>query len=158
MLIGIMGIHHIGLSVPDLEKAREFYVGLLGMEEVWQWRWDKGAVAIDEMLRLHDSSAKVLQLRAGDFELELFEYGSPVPPPLDPARPVNNFGYTHFALRVSDAESVYQRLIAAGMDFHRAPIPSDVITATYGRDPFGNVIELYQIHQGSVRPHFAVDP
>ncbi|MDI1296362.1 MAG: VOC family protein [bacterium] len=28
------GVHHIGLTVPDLDKARGFFCGLLGFEEV----------------------------------------------------------------------------------------------------------------------------
>jgi catechol 2,3-dioxygenase-like lactoylglutathione lyase family enzyme len=28
------GIHHVGLTVPDLDEARAFFCGLLGFEEV----------------------------------------------------------------------------------------------------------------------------
>jgi catechol 2,3-dioxygenase-like lactoylglutathione lyase family enzyme len=28
------GIHHIGLTVPDLDQARAFFCGLLGFDEV----------------------------------------------------------------------------------------------------------------------------
>ncbi len=28
------GVHHIGLTVPDLDQARDFFCGLLGFEEV----------------------------------------------------------------------------------------------------------------------------
>ena len=41
MSIGAKGIQHIGVSVPDLDKAREFYLGLLGAVEVGpplEWR------------------------------------------------------------------------------------------------------------------------
>ncbi len=28
------GVHHIGLTVPDLDQARDFFCGVLGFEEV----------------------------------------------------------------------------------------------------------------------------
>ena len=28
------GVHHVGLTVPDLEQARDFFCGLLGFDEV----------------------------------------------------------------------------------------------------------------------------
>jgi catechol 2,3-dioxygenase-like lactoylglutathione lyase family enzyme len=28
------GIHHAGLTVPDLEKTRKFFIGVLGFEQV----------------------------------------------------------------------------------------------------------------------------
>ena len=35
MASGIQGVHHIGISVPDIANVREFYVDLLGgVEEV----------------------------------------------------------------------------------------------------------------------------
>ena len=34
-LIMIVGLHHVGLSVPDLEKAKTFYIEVLGFTEVF---------------------------------------------------------------------------------------------------------------------------
>ena len=79
----------------------------------------------------------------GDFRLELFEYSSPTPRESDANRPVCDHGLTHFSFEVTDVQAVYDRLKKAGMRFHCPPEKlGDLGTATYGRDPDGNVIEL----------------
>lgn len=55
-------------------------------------------------------------------------------------------GITHFCVEVSDIESEYERLKAAGASFHCPPLDfSGEAMATYGRDPDGNVFELLQM-------------
>lgn len=88
-------------------------------------------------------------VRAGNIFLEFFEFATPKPAPLDPDRPVCNYGYTHMALDVTDLPAIHARLEAAGMDFHTTPLSGYGVSTTYGRDPFGNVIELQEIHDES---------
>jgi predicted enzyme related to lactoylglutathione lyase len=46
---------------------------------------------------------------------------------------------------VTDMEAEYERLGQAGMRFHCPPMQISRSTkVTYGRDPDGNVIELYE--------------
>jgi catechol 2,3-dioxygenase-like lactoylglutathione lyase family enzyme len=135
MLTGVQGVHHIGVSVPDLAKAREFYIDLLGgVEEVAPLSWRDNAF-IDEIV---------------------FEYHAPRSGPQDPDRGVNSFGYTHFAIQVDDIAACHERMLAAGIRFH-APPDLGMITvhpdgsktgycATYCRDFFGNVFEIMEIH------------
>ena len=145
----INGIHHIALSVPDLETARAFYVGLLGFEEDTRGEWRRGSAMVDAVMGLEDSSGRSMLIRAGNIFLEFFEFVTPEPPPLDPDRPVSHYGYTHLALDVTDIEAVHARLEAAGMRFHTTPQTGYGVGTTYGRDPFGNVIELQEIHEES---------
>jgi glyoxylase I family protein len=49
------------------------------------------------------------------------------------------------ALQVSDLAGEYQRRKAGGMAFVGDPVDFGLSSAIYGRDPFGNVIELYEI-------------
>ena len=85
-------------------------------------------------------------LKKGDTHLELFEYSSPAPRPLDSARRVCDHGYTHICLEVDDVVSEYERLKDAGMTFHGAPPDAQGrLRAIYGRDPDGNVLELLEI-------------
>jgi extradiol dioxygenase family protein len=84
-------------------------------------------------------------LKKGNAYLELFQYESPVPKEADPNRPVNDHGFTHICLDVTDLDGEYERLKAAGMHFHCAPIDMPNEKTVYGRDPFGNVLELQEI-------------
>ncbi len=154
--LGIQGIHHIGVSVPDIAKAREFYIDLLGaVEEVAPLEWS-GNPFIDEIVGLQGSAASQFLCRLGNTHIEVFEYHSPRSAPQEPDRGVNNFGYTHFALQVDDIAACCERLKAAGIRLHTEPALEAITThpdgsktgyaATYCRDWFGNVFELLEIH------------
>lgn len=142
--IAINGIHHVGLSVPDIERARDFYVDLLGFEEVNRVEWG-GAYEVDAIMRLRGSSGRMMILRTANAFIEMFEFATPVPDRPVGERGVNQYGFTHLCLDVSDTDGAYARLLAAGMDFHSKPVGTAGVKAVYGRDPFGNVIELQQI-------------
>ena len=93
-------------------------------------------------------------------QIECFEYTSPRSPEMDPKRPVNRFGYTHIGFEVDDIQATYDRMIAAGLTFHTPPDLSTITTdedgsksgfaATYGRDFFGNVFEILEIHDNDM--------
>lgn len=157
MSIGVQGVHHVGVSVPDIARAREFYIDLLGaVEEVRPFSWAQGNAFIDAIVGLKDSAAHQFICRLGNAHIEVFEYTSPRSPSQEPDKGVNNFGYTHFALQVNDIRAVYERMLAAGIRFHTPPDYSTITTdaegakrghsATYGRDFFGNVFEIIEIH------------
>lgn len=157
MTLGNQGIHHIGVSVPDLEKAREFYIGLLGaVEEVPPLEWTSNPF-IDAVVGLEGSAARQFMCRLGNAHFEVFEYSSPRSPDQDPGKGVNNFGYTHFAVQVDDILAVYARLLEAGIRVHTPPSMAGITiaedgskrgyAATYCRDWFGNVFEIMEIHE-----------
>lgn len=158
----LQGVHHVAISVPDLAKARQFYIDLLGAKELMEVEWQEGNAAINEMVGLPDCSGKQFLARLGNTYIEVFEYLTPRSEPQDPKRPVSKFGYTHFGLQVDDIQSVYERMLAVGITFHTPPRHSGGprerdgrklgFIAAYGRDFFGNVFELLQIDEGSAVP------
>ncbi len=152
-------LHHVAVSVPDIDIARRFYVDLLGAEEVSGTEWGVGNTFIDDIVGLKNSAGKTFMARLGNAYIEVFEYLQPRAAPQDPRPPVNTFGYTHFCLQVDDIQGVYERMLAAGLTFHTPPQHSgEPVTengrkrgflATYGRDFFGNVFELIEINEES---------
>jgi catechol 2,3-dioxygenase-like lactoylglutathione lyase family enzyme len=141
----IRGIHHTAISTGDLERSLRFYRDLLGFREVLTSGWERGAKAADQITGLQDSAARLVMLQAGNACIELFEYSSPQAKAIDPRRPVCDHGITHLCLDVSDIDSEYARLKAAGMVFHCPPQNMGGVKATYGRDPDGNIVELLEI-------------
>lgn len=141
----IRGIHHVAISTPDLDRLLEFYRDLLGFKEVMRFEWPKGTEQVNSILGLNDSSGRQAMLKAANLCIELFEFESPAPEPMDTNRPVCNHGHTHICLDVVDIHSVYQKLLAAGITFHAPPQEFEDMLATYGRDPDGNVFELQEI-------------
>lgn len=156
MGIGVQGVHHIGISVPDLARARAFFVDLLGgVEEVAPLSWRDNAF-IDAVVGLKDSAADQFMCRLGNTHIEVFEFHQPRSDPQEPDRGVNRFGYTHFALQVDDIAACHARLVEAGIRVHTPPDLSTITvdadgrkhgySATYCRDWFGNVFEIMEIH------------
>jgi catechol 2,3-dioxygenase-like lactoylglutathione lyase family enzyme len=154
---GVVGVHHVGVSVPDLAKAREFYLDILGaVEEVEPIEWEENPF-IDAVVGLPQSAARQFFCRLGNLQIECFEYSAPRQAPLDPTRGVNEYGYTHIALQVEDVAEVHRRIVAAGLAVHTPPDLSTITVAadgtkhgyagTYCRDFFGNVFEILEIHE-----------
>jgi len=156
MAIGAQGVHHIAVSVPDIAKARTFYIELLGaVEEVPPLRWRDNPF-IDALVGLPGSVAEQFICRLGNTHIEVFEYHAPRSDAQDPNRGVNQFGYTHFALQVEDIAAACARLKAAGIRLHAEPDLGTIthhadgsktgFCAVYARDFFGNAFELIEIH------------
>jgi len=141
----IRGIHHIAISVPDLNQAKHFYTEVLGFSIVDETRLHPSADG-DAVTQLNDADCTAVMVDAGNIFLELFEFHSPKPDPLITSRSVHQLGYTHFALEVEDIQAEFLRLEAEGVQWHSPPVNAgDGYMMTYGRDPFGNVIEIQQV-------------
>lgn len=159
----LQGVHHVSVSVPDIETARRFYIDLLGAEEIMAVEWHPGNAWIDAIVGIEGSAAKTFMARLKNIHVEVFEYTSPVSPPQDPRRPVSRNGYTHIGFQVDDIQAVYERMVAAGLEFNTPPDLSVIETdehgnktghaATYGRDFFGNLFEIMEIH-----PNVSIPP
>lgn len=156
-LPGVIGVHHIGVSVPDLDLARTFYIDILGaVEEVEPLQWADNPF-IDSIVGLEGSAARQFFCRLGNVQIEVFEYSAPKQTPLDRHRGVNEYGYTHLALQVEDLVAVHERIVAAGLPVHAPPDLSTIVAdatgvkrgyaGTYCRDFFGNVFEILEIHE-----------
>lgn len=139
----LVGIHHVAIGVDDIEKAIDFYSGALGFEVVQQSTMDRRP-QVDAAIGLQDVQAKMAMLKAPNAFIELWEYSNPAPKDLR-SRPCD-LGYPHMALQVTDIEAEYSRLESKGMTFVGEVVHfGEMSSAIYGRDPFGNVIELYEI-------------
>jgi catechol 2,3-dioxygenase-like lactoylglutathione lyase family enzyme len=142
----ILGVNHIAISVPDLEKALEFYRDLLGMKQISAFSWAQNTPegqGADMILGVKGTAADAVHLQSANLLLELFQFYAGGPAAQDPDRPVVDHGFTHLCFAVTALDEEYQRLKDAGMRFHSPPVQvAEGVRTVYGRDPFGNVIEL----------------
>jgi catechol 2,3-dioxygenase len=120
----IIRVGHVVLKVRDLEKARQFYCGVLGMT-LAKFDPDRGM-----FLRFNDYHHDIAIFRTG--------------PDADPPT-ANQVGLVHVALVVDSLDTVkawYQRLKASGA---RIVGTADhaVTNSLYFQDPEGNVLEIY---------------
>ncbi len=139
----IVGVHHIAVGVNDFDKALTFYTKALGFSVESEAEFDN-VEKVDQAIGLKEARAKTAMLKAGNIFLELWHYSNPEPKDLR-SRPCD-FGYPHFALQVDDIVSEYDRLKTFGMKFVGDIVHFDeTSSAIYGRDPCGNLIEIYEI-------------
>lgn len=139
----IVGIHHVAIGVPDFEAGLDFYCNVLGFEQVEASSFSGANPKVEAAIGLSTPAAQMAMLRGGNAHIELWQYTEPAP--RDRTANPPDYGYPHFALEVTDIDDEYARLSAAGMQFVGPPVEFGESAAVYGRDPFGNVIEIYEI-------------
>lgn len=140
----ILGVHHPALSVPDMQEALDFYCGVLGFEIAMEAEIPSGFEPLNAAFGVPDAGCQVRMLRKGNSCIELFQFRDPATPKGDPARPVHQHGITHYCLATDDYAKDYAHLEASGVRFNTPPQGEPGGRWAYGRDPFGNVLELLE--------------
>jgi catechol 2,3-dioxygenase-like lactoylglutathione lyase family enzyme len=142
------GIHHVGITVPDLERGIEFYTGVLGLE-----LFDPPSPVFDHAelgpaVGVPGAALRQVNLACGDAIVELLEYTNPPESSPTPIR-ADQRGAAHLALHVDDAAAAKAEMEAAGVEFlSEVNVVDDGVLAgwrwVYFRDPFGIVLELVE--------------
>ena len=144
----ILGVHHPAMAVPDMQAALDFYCDVLGFRVVMEAELPPRWEPMSRALGVADAACSIRMVRKGNSCIEFFAFG--VQEPGDPARPVNRIGISHIALATDDFDADHAMLLARGVPFHSEPFGQTPHRFAYGRDPFGNVIELLE-HPGGNR-------
>jgi catechol 2,3-dioxygenase-like lactoylglutathione lyase family enzyme len=142
-------LHHVGITVADLDRAIRFYNGVLGLE----LRSEPSPVFDDPSLGpavgVPGAALRQVNLALGDTTLELLEYTAP-PSPIDSPLPQNALGAQHVAFEVDDIEATKRELSDRGVQFFGSVnVVDDGVLAgwrwVYFADPEGNALELVEI-------------
>jgi catechol 2,3-dioxygenase-like lactoylglutathione lyase family enzyme len=144
----LTAIHHLGLTVNDIERSIRFYRDLLRMPLVGRREADADYVARQTGypgLRLAVASFRIAP--DSDQLLQLAQYLTHAGEPSDQAS--NRPGNTHLCLVVDDIHAMYRDLKAKGVPFKSEPIeitagPHQGGFGVYLVDPDGYTIELHQ--------------
>ncbi len=143
---------HIGITVPDLDKAVKFYTEVMGFyiimpptEVLEENETAIGQMCID-VFGKGWNSFRIAHLSTGDrIGIELFEFkeSQPKAPEFNPFQT----GLFHFSVQDPDVEGLVQKIVEHGGK-QRMPIreyyPGDKpYRMCYVEDPFGVVFEIY---------------
>ncbi len=153
----LTGIHHVALTVPDLDAAVAFYTGVIGGRE----RFRLGPFDARELppaadgrdwthasVNVPDACVRLALVDLGDrgTPIELFEYARPAGRPDPPGN--HDAGGHHVALHVRDLEAAAAYLREHGLEvFDRIDIddgPAAGQHIRYVLDPWGNQLELIE--------------
>lgn len=139
----ITGLHHAALAVPDIDSALEFYCGVLGFELEMDVNLPGGFM--EKPFAIEKAGCKVRMVRKGGTRIEIFEFDDAETGTTN--RPVNRTGITHIALGSDDVPTDVATLTTAGIVFNTEVQGTSPDQWCYGRDPFGNVIEVIEVSE-----------
>ena len=142
---------HIGISVPDLEKAVEFYTKVFGWYVIMPPTLivsDDSAIGVmcDDVFGEGWEKFRIAHLSTGDkIGVEIFEFRNA-------QAPEKHFEYWktsifHFCVQDPDLEGLAEKIVQHGGK-QRMPVrhyyPDEKpYRMVYCEDPFGNIIEIY---------------
>lgn len=138
----VLGFHHPGIVVPDLERAVAFYTEVLGYEAYSESAFTAEDGGFNQIVGLDGAAAKFCMLSGTNTYIELFEYESSTPKSI-PESIACEEGLRHLAFVVDDVNAVVKKCEKNGGARINDPVSiSGGATAAYCRDPFGNLLEF----------------
>ncbi|WP_407333662.1 VOC family protein [Enterovibrio sp. 27052020O] len=126
----VSGVHHVALIVSDIERAKSFYLDVLGLRLLAEnYREDRDSWKVD--VELPDGR-----------QLELFTFSSS---PERPSYPEAQ-GLRHLAFQCDDIDSAVQHLKKNKIECEPIRIdPYTLARFTFFSDPDGLPLELYDL-------------
>lgn len=125
--------HHGGVSVADLDRAIDWYGGMLGF-------------SVEKRFEVPKASARAAMLRKGPLRFELFEVQGAAPLPEErrvPNLDLKTHGNKHVAFRIDDLDRFIEEIERRGADVALV-IRESFGRACFVRDDTGNLIEFVE--------------
>ncbi len=153
---GLRGQDHVGITVPDLDAAIDFFVDVIGCElaaRFGPFRDDTGSFMADT-LNVHPRAVveEIALLRCGfGSNIELFQYSAPDQRVAIPKN--SDIGGHHLAFHVDDIDSAVAYLKGRGVTLLAGPLPvtegpAAGQTINYFLAPWGLQLELISYPRG----------
>lgn len=142
-------VHHVGITVKDLDASIRFYHDVLGLEFSNEPSpWFEGP-ELGPAVGVPGAALRQVSLLVGDTTVELLEYKSP---PSETTAPLNsnNIGASHVAFLVENIEGTKAELEARGVTFFsEVNVVDEGVLAgwrwVYFADPDGYPLELVEV-------------
>lgn len=141
-------MHHLGLTVSDIERSIRFYQDVLGMTLVRRRETDADYIS-------QQTGYPGVRLLAASFKppldskqsLEVVQYLTHGGAPADQA--TNRPGNSHLCFLVSDIHAAYKSMLAQNVRFKSEPVaitsgPNEGGSVVYLYDPDGYTLEMFQ--------------
>ncbi len=122
---GVVGLNHVGINVPDMDKAVEYYTKTMGFPEAFRVTNAAGEALV------------FIQISRNTF-IELLPVNAQRPP-----------GLGHFALQVDNTPAAAQMFKARGAAVGQVINTRNKTVLSFINDPNGNSIELIEFQPGA---------
>ena len=145
MTFVLEGIHHVGITVRDLEVSREWYSRMFGLTP-GPVNTGEGP-ELEQGVQVPDAHLTFSMIRIGSTRIEFLEYQEPVGEDFD--RRNCDVGASHVCFEVSDIDAAVAELTEKGAVFSSGPIEitEGALAGSkwaYFRDPDGIQLEVWQ--------------
>lgn len=143
------GVHHVGLTVSDLERSLAFYERLLG--RVRDFVAASEGEELSRAVGVADAHLRFGFITLGSVHLELLEYRNPRRDRFELAN--CDVGAAHVCFEVADLRAAMAALAEEGITFYSEPVdiregPLAGYSFAYFDDPDGITLELFE-HRAS---------
>lgn len=157
-VIHIQRVDAVGMTVPDMNRALDFFTQVLPFEKVSEV--EVYGTEYEQLKGLFGIRYKKVRLRLGAEELELTDYLTSGGRTIPEDAKSNDLSFQHTAIVVSNMDSAYARLrkfnvqhVSTGPQTLPKTIPAaEGIKAFYFRDPAGHNFELIYFPVGKGNP------
>lgn len=158
---GVVGINHIGFTVPDEAQAVKFFHDVLGCEEAFHFGpfEDKTGDFMHELVNVNPRAVieRITMMRCGEgSNIEIFQYTAP---DQKAAYPLNSdMGGFHVAFYVKNEAAAVAKARELGLQTMKGPYPitsgpAAGQTIDYVLTPWGQQLELISYPSGMEYEH-----
>ncbi|OAL31696.1 hypothetical protein AYO20_08089 [Fonsecaea nubica] len=151
----VYNLNQVAISVPDLDKAIDFYTELFGLHVIGkmdeeQMKHLAPGHSINQMYGPEIKKFKIAFLVTGNsVGFEMFQFVDPpyqgpteVPPRFGPQEYTRG-GFFHVGFPVEDPEAILAKAVKLGArQIGQMTRPTPNLSGTYMYNPWGNVVEL----------------
>lgn len=125
-----MKIHHVALSVRNLENSANFYKDTFGFKEI-------------KRFERKDLGGKSVMLELKGMVIELWQFENQIENKDDFSN-LNIIGIKHMAFEVDDVEKVHKELKSKNIEITEPKLGASGAKYSFLKDPDGIPIELYE--------------
>ena len=145
-------VAHVGITVPDMDKAIAFYQDVLGLTVIGDFSIE--GEEISDMIREPGTKVRSVFLRNKDDRhsapVELLHFSGSAEQGGRPYPGLTHNGITEIAFWVKDIDATYEALRSHDVEFYSPPKTFTLdgygtAKAAYCKDPFGTTLELMQM-------------
>lgn len=148
MAFTVTGVHHVGITVRNLQRSFEWYTRMFG---VHPGPVNHGSGPdLERGVQVPGAELSFSMIRIGNVNVEFLEYHEPEGKDWD--RTNGDVGSAHICLEVDDIDAAYAELTERGAVFNGPPVTltdGDLAGSrwAYLRDPDGIQLEIWQYPQ-----------
>jgi catechol 2,3-dioxygenase-like lactoylglutathione lyase family enzyme len=145
--VAISRVDHTGITVSSLKDALDFWVGVLGFQHLYTWKFENTPF-IENLVGVEGAELSLAMVEGYGHRIELIEYQAPAHRKI--LRPRScDVGSVHIGLYVDDMDAALARVAEAGWMPVAEPQTvqggeRDGMRLVYVRGPDGGTIELMQ--------------